>query len=63
ASVDRIEEVNPISIVHKLSHQHLNVKFWKVTLDGALVDGVSSEHLKTFPFPIVIHNFIEHITY
>jgi A/G-specific adenine glycosylase len=63
ASVDRIEEVNPISIVHKLSHQHLNVKFWKVTLDGALVDGVSSEHLKTFPFPIVIYNFIEHITY
>ncbi|MCZ8229536.1 A/G-specific adenine glycosylase [Flavobacterium sp.] len=59
SSVVSIQEVNPISIVHKLSHQHLYVKFWKVTLDDALVDGVTSEQLKTFPFPIVIHNFIE----
>ncbi|OAZ03558.1 A/G-specific adenine glycosylase [Flavobacterium succinicans] len=62
ASVDRIEEWNRIGIVHKLSHQHLNVKFWKVTLGDVLVDGVSFEQLKTFPFPIVIYNFIEHIT-
>ena len=59
SSVVSIQEVNPISIVHKLSHQHLYVKFWKVTLDDALVDGVTSEEVKTFPFPIVIHNFIE----
>jgi len=59
ASVVRIQEVNPISIIHKLSHQHLNIKFWKVTLDCILDDGVTDEEVKTFPFPIVIHNFIE----
>jgi A/G-specific adenine glycosylase len=59
ASVVRIQELNPISIVHKLSHQHLYIKFWKVSLDAILVDGISLEQLKTFPFPIVIHNFIE----
>ena len=59
SSVVSIQEVNPISIVHKLSHQHLYVKFWKVMLDDALVDGVTAEDVKTFPFPIVIHNFIE----
>jgi A/G-specific adenine glycosylase len=57
--VVRIQEMNPISIVHKLSHQHLYIKFWKVSLDAILVDGISLEQLKTFPFPIVIHNFIE----
>lgn len=59
ASVVRIQEMNPISIVHKLSHQHLYIKFWKVSLDAILADGISLEQLKTFPFPIVIHNFIE----
>ena len=59
ASVVSIQEVNPVSIIHKLSHQHLHIKFWTVTLDAVLVDGVTPEQLKTFPFPIVIHNFIE----
>lgn len=59
SSVVGIEEVNPVSIVHKLSHQHLYIKFWKVTLDDVLVDGINPQQLKTFPFPIVIHNFIE----
>lgn len=58
-SVVSIQEVNPVSIIHKLSHQHLHIKFWTVTLDAVLVDGVTPEQLKTFPFPIVIHNFIE----
>ena len=59
SSVVTIQEVNPISIVHKLSHQHLYIKFWKVTIDSVLPDGIGPQQLKTFPFPIVIHNFIE----
>jgi A/G-specific adenine glycosylase len=54
-----IEACNYISIVHKLSHQHLYIKFWKVELGIALENGVNKTELKTFPFPIVIHNFIE----
>ena len=58
-SVVSIQEANPISLIHKLSHQHLNIKFWKVTVNNTLTDGVNPEQLRTFPFPIVIHNFIE----
>jgi A/G-specific adenine glycosylase len=54
-----ILESNPESIVHKLSHQHLHIKFWKLKIKGIVENGISSETLKTFPFPIVIHNFIE----
>ena len=54
-----IMSCNEKSIIHKLSHQHLYIKFWKVSLKGAVENGISNEVLKTFPFPIVIHNFIE----
>lgn len=50
---------NEKSIIHKLSHQHLYIKFWKVSLKGTVENGVNNEDLKAFPFPIVIHNFIE----
>ena len=52
-------EYNEESIIHKLSHQHLHIKFWKASVKGKLEKGINLETLKTFPFPIVIHNFIE----
>ena len=52
-------EFNEKSIIHKLSHQHLHIKFWKVKIEGTIENGIDTETLKTFPFPIVIHNFIE----
>jgi A/G-specific adenine glycosylase len=52
-------EYNEKSIIHKLSHQHLHIKFWKVKIEGTIENGIDTETLKTFPFPIVIHNFIE----
>lgn len=58
-SVLSIEDFNDKSIVHKLSHQHLHIKFWKVRIDGTIENGVDAVTLKTFPFPIVIFNFIE----
>ena len=58
-SVTRIEDCNEKSIIHKLSHQHLHIKFWKIKVDGTIENGVDAETLKTFPFPIVIFNFIE----
>jgi A/G-specific adenine glycosylase len=54
-----MESFNEKSIIHKLSHQHLYIKFWKVRLKGLIKNGVNNAVLKTFPFPIVIHNFIE----
>lgn len=52
-------EDNQKSIIHKLSHQHLHIKFWKIHIKGKVENGIDKKHLKTFPFPIVIHNFIE----
>ena len=52
-------EYNEKSIIHKLSHQHLHIKFWKVKVKGTIENGIDTETLRTFPFPIVIHNFIE----
>ncbi|WP_348822522.1 A/G-specific adenine glycosylase [Flavobacterium aestuarii] len=57
--VESVLEYNPESIIHKLSHQHLYIKFWKVRLNGILKKGIDFKTVKTFPFPIVIHNFIE----
>lgn len=57
--ISSILEYNSESIIHKLSHQHLHIKFWKATLKGKLKNGINLETLKAFPFPIVIHNFIE----
>ena len=54
-----ISECNEESVIHKLSNQHLHIKFWKVNLDGSVEHGINGKTLKTFPFPIVIHNFIE----
>ncbi len=54
-----VSEYNEKSIVHKLSHQHLHIKFWKVKVKGILENGKAPMNLKEFPFPIVIHNFIE----
>lgn len=52
-------EYNEKSIIHKLSHQHLHIKFWKVAVKGTIKNGIDIETLRTYPFPIVIHNFIE----
>ena len=54
-----ISESNPETIIHKLSHQHLHIKFWKIKVNGTIKNAINSKTVKTFPFPIVIHNFIE----
>jgi A/G-specific adenine glycosylase len=47
------------TITHKLTHQHLYIKFWKVKRTSTLKNGLDFENLNKFPFPIVLHNFIE----
>ena len=57
--IKEMQLYNPTAIVHKLSHQHLEIKFWKVKVDGTLLNGMDYESASEFPFPIVIYNFIE----
>lgn len=46
------------TIIHKLSHQHLSIRFWLVELTTVLPGAVATDRLGDYPFPIVIHNFI-----
>jgi A/G-specific adenine glycosylase len=54
-----ISRFNSDLVVHKLTHQQLNIHFWEVKLEGLLSGGTDWESVKKLPFPIVIHNFIE----
>ncbi|MBB4800326.1 A/G-specific adenine glycosylase [Flavobacterium nitrogenifigens] len=54
-----IEDCQESTVVHKLSHQHLHIQFWKIKIKEKIENGIDTEKLKTFPFPIVIYNFIE----
>jgi A/G-specific adenine glycosylase len=45
--------------IHKLSHQKLHIKFWKVKVKGSINKGVHLWEVKKYAFPIVIYNFIE----
>lgn len=47
------------SQIHKLTHQHLYIKFWRITVNGTMENGLDFFSLQKFPFPIVIHNFIQ----
>ena len=57
--VTSISELNPIVQIHKLTHQHLHIKFWRVRVNGNLKSGIAINTLKNYPFPIVLFNFIE----
>ena len=53
------EELNTKSQVHKLTHQHLHIRFWRVAVTGKLANGIDYDTLLGYPFPIVLYNFIE----
>ncbi|KAF2512592.1 A/G-specific adenine glycosylase [Flavobacterium foetidum] len=59
-TINSIEKYSD-AVAHKLSHQHLAIQFWKIKINNVLKDGIDQEKLKTFPFPIVIYNFIENM--
>ena len=57
-TITHIQLYNPEIIVHKLTHQQLNIKFWKIKVDGKIANGIEWTSAKKRPFPIVIYNFI-----
>ncbi|MGV3461421.1 MAG: A/G-specific adenine glycosylase [Flavobacterium sp.] len=57
--IDDLRLMNEVPVIHKLSHRHLHIRFWEVITDEAVTDAVAAETLKSYPFPIVIYNFIE----
>lgn len=59
--IEEIQLYNQEVIRHKLSHQHLYIKFWHVRLKETLLNGIDCESASKFPYPIVIFNFIEKV--
>jgi A/G-specific adenine glycosylase len=57
--INSISNINVKGKIHKLSHQHLNINFWKVKVKGVILSSVNKNNIKNFPFPKVIFNFIE----
>lgn len=51
--------LHPERILHKLSHQHLSIRFWEVEASVVLSNAITKEEAMMYPFPIVIHNFME----
>lgn len=58
-TVSSIEECSHATVIHKLSHQHLHIQFWRIKVKEILVNGLNYSELKSHPFPVVIYNFIE----
>ncbi len=58
-SIDSVQLLTPDIIVHKLSHQHLHIRFWQITTSHSVSGFLSPAEIKKYPFPIVLHNFIE----
>lgn len=51
-----------LDVVHKLSHQHLNIKFYFLEIKGVLKENsYTYKEMKQLPVPIVLHNFMEKI--
>jgi A/G-specific adenine glycosylase len=48
----------PKPLVQKLSHQHLYIQFWMLSVDSRLKNEMSWEEVSKRPFPVVIGDFI-----
>ena len=46
-------------IKHKLSHQDLHIRFFKLDFKMVIAEAKPLSEIRQYPFPIVIHNFIE----
>lgn len=51
--------LTPKTIIHKLSHQHLYIKFWLLEVESINKPTLLWKEVLKLPFPIVIFSFIE----
>lgn len=58
-AITAIKPLNNSPISHKLSHQNLKIMFFEVRVEGEIDNAIALKSIHSFPFPIVIHNFIE----
>ena len=46
-------------IIHKLTHQHLQAKFWIIKTEQKISHSILWSDFEKYPVPILIHNFVE----
>lgn len=56
--IDSLRLLNNKQIVHKLSHQHLHTKFWKVEGRWADLPKIPLNELENYAFPTLIEDFL-----
>lgn len=54
-----VYETADYDVVHKLSHQHLHIKFWDVRVNGILNNGIATEDLHKYALPTALLNYVE----
>ena len=52
-----LKRINSKPIIHKLSHQKINITFWKLNVFKLTNYGIKVKNLKKFPVPIVLEKF------
>lgn len=55
----KVLKLNPVPVVHKLSHQHLFLTFRIVYLEKDLTEGIPVAEMEAYPVPVPIANFME----
>lgn len=60
--IESLTLFNESPIHHKLSHQHLHIRFWILYTDE-ISKGYPISEIEKYPVPIVIHNFIERFSF
>lgn len=58
-TIQSITRYNPSPLLHKLSHQHLSINFWRIDVDNYIEFGILTKNINDFPLPIVIYNFFD----
>lgn len=60
-NIKNCQYYDAFDVLHKLSHQHLNIKFYRIETEETLKNSYTFSEVKQLPVPIVLHNFIEKI--
>ncbi len=57
-TVEGVTRYNETPIIHKLSHQHLYTRFWKVAVASLGEKGIALSDLEPYPVPVLVARFI-----
>ncbi len=56
--IENISLFNEKPIIHKLSHQHLNTRFWVIEILQATENAIPISEVKNYAVPVLIENFV-----